>query len=39
MNEGKVIAQGNHEGLMKNCSVYSELYQSQLGGGDFDASH
>lgn len=33
---GKIVAMGNHDDLMKNCSVYNELYESQLGGGDFD---
>lgn len=37
MNEGKIVGSGTSEELLKNCSVYQELYQSQLGGGDFDA--
>jgi ATP-binding cassette subfamily B multidrug efflux pump len=37
MNEGKIVAQGDNDTLMKTCPVYQELYQSQLGGGDFDA--
>lgn len=36
---GKLVAQGDNEELMKTCSVYKELYESQLGGGDFDASN
>ena len=36
MDEGKIIASGNNDELMKNCSIYKELYDSQLGGGDFD---
>lgn len=37
MNEGKIVAKGSNDMLMKSCSVYKELYESQLGGGDFDA--
>jgi ATP-binding cassette subfamily B multidrug efflux pump len=37
MNEGVVVASGTSDELLKSCSVYKELYQSQLGGGDFDA--
>lgn len=33
---GKIVDKGNNEELMKRCSVYKELYESQLGGGDFD---
>lgn len=38
MDKGRIIAKGNNEELMKNCDVYRELYESQLGGGDFDAA-
>ncbi len=38
MEKGKIVAKGNHDELMENCSVYRELYESQLGGGDFDAA-
>lgn len=34
--QGKIVAQGNNDKLMKECDVYKELYQSQQGGGDFD---
>jgi ATP-binding cassette subfamily B multidrug efflux pump len=37
MNEGKIVAQGTSDELLASCSVYKELYTSQLGGGDFDA--
>ena len=37
MNEGVVVASGTSDELLKSCAVYKELYQSQLGGGDFDA--
>lgn len=38
MNEGHIVDRGNSETLMKTSQVYRELYESQLGGGDFDAS-
>lgn len=38
MNDGQIVGQGTNEELLKSCPVYKELYQSQLGGGDFDAS-
>lgn len=37
MNEGEIVAQGTSDELLKSCAVYQELYQSQIGGGDFDA--
>ncbi len=36
MDEGRIIAHGSNDELMETCSVYRELYESQLGGGDFD---
>ena len=38
MDKGRIIARGKNDELMQNCSVYRELYESQLGGGDFDAA-
>jgi ATP-binding cassette subfamily B multidrug efflux pump len=38
MDQGKVVAQGTNDELMASSPIYKELYQSQLGGGDFDAS-
>ena len=38
MNEGKIVNRGNSETLLETSQVYRELYESQLGGGDFDAS-
>lgn len=38
MDNGYIIAKGNNDYLLKNCSVYKELYESQLSGGDFDAA-
>ena len=31
MEEGRMIGYGNHEELLLNCSVYNEIYQSQMG--------
>jgi ATP-binding cassette subfamily B protein len=33
---GKIVDMGNNDELMNRCLVYKELYESQLGGGDFD---
>lgn len=33
---GKIVDIGNNDELMDRCLVYKELYESQLGGGDFD---
>lgn len=33
---GKIVDMGSNDELMNRCSVYKELYESQLGGGDFD---
>jgi len=30
---GEIVAQGNHEELLKSSSLYQEIYESQLGGG------
>jgi ATP-binding cassette subfamily B multidrug efflux pump len=38
MNNGEIVGQGSNDELLATCPVYKELYQSQLGGGDFDAS-
>ena len=38
LEDGKVTAQGNHEELLKSSAFYKELYETQLGGGDFDAA-
>ena len=35
---GEIVAVGNNDELMESCSVYKELYESQLRGGDFDAA-
>ncbi len=40
MDGGKIIAEGSHDGLMRSCSLYREIAESQLGkemlGGDSD---
>lgn len=38
LDDGKILAQGTNEELMKSCEVYREIYETQLGGGDFDAA-
>jgi ABC-type multidrug transport system fused ATPase/permease subunit len=30
MNDGRIIAQGQHEELMRSCSIYQALYETQL---------
>ena len=36
LDDGKVLALGSHEQLMKSSEAYQELVETQLGGGDFD---
>lgn len=31
MEDGKILGQGKHEELLNDCSVYHEIYQSQMG--------
>lgn len=31
LDEGRIVGQGKHKELLKNCSVYREIAQSQLG--------
>jgi ATP-binding cassette subfamily B protein len=33
LDEGKVVAQGKHDELMRSSPVYQEIYASQLGDG------
>ncbi len=35
---GTIVNIGNNDELMANSAVYKELYESQLGGGDFDVN-
>jgi ATP-binding cassette subfamily B protein len=34
LDQGKIIGFGKHEDLLKNCSVYNEISNSQMGGGE-----
>lgn len=36
---GNIVAKGNNKELLEKCEVYKELYNSQQGGGDFDATN
>ena len=36
MDGGKIAARGTHAELMKTCSIYPEVYQSQQEGGSMD---
>ncbi len=36
MDNGKISAVGKHEELLKNSEIYSEVYEQQKIGGDFD---
>ena len=36
MENGRILAQGTHDELLKSCSVYSEIFEQQTSGGDFD---
>lgn len=31
MDQGEIVGTGTHDALMRNCSVYQEIYQSQIG--------
>lgn len=33
MDKGRVVGFGNHSQLLENCSIYQEIYQSQMGEG------
>lgn len=34
LDDGKINAVGTHEELLKNCSIYQEVYRSQQKGSD-----
>ena len=34
LDGGKLVAQGNHETLLKTCRIYQEVYESQMKGGE-----
>ena len=36
MDNGRIADFGTHDELMKRCSIYIEVYESQQKGGDFD---
>jgi ATP-binding cassette subfamily B protein len=33
IDDGRIVAQGTHQELMKNSGIYQEIYESQLGNG------
>ncbi len=33
LDEGRIVAEGNHSQLMRTSQVYREIYASQLGSG------
>ncbi|MBN2304639.1 MAG: ABC transporter ATP-binding protein, partial [Anaerolineae bacterium] len=33
LDSGQIAASGTHNQLMQSCSIYQEIYQSQLGDG------
>lgn len=36
MENGQIVAQGNHDRLMEDCEIYREIFNQQSNGGDFD---
>lgn len=32
MDRGCIVGEGTHEELLKTCTIYKEIYDSQLGG-------
>ena len=34
LNNGSIIACGTHDELMRECSTYKDIYDSQMGGED-----
>lgn len=32
LENGKLVGKGTHEELMEKCSIYQEIYESQIGG-------
>lgn len=38
LDGGKIVAHGTNDELMKTSEVYREIYETQVGGGDFDAA-
>ena len=38
LDKGRIVGQGNHASLMQSCTVYREIYDSQLGGSEAEAN-
>ena len=38
MDDGMIVDRGTHNELIKSCEIYSDLVNTQMGGGDFDAT-
>lgn len=36
MENGKIVAQGNHDELLGSCEIYREIYEQQTSGGEED---
>ncbi len=36
MDDGKIVAKGDHNELLKNCDIYREVYEQQVNGGEDD---
>lgn len=36
MDNGRIVAQGDHSSLLNTCSIYREIYEQQTSGGDTD---
>ncbi len=36
MDDGKIVAKGNHTELLKTCDIYREVYEQQVNGGEDD---
>ena len=34
LDGGKLVAQGNHESLLRDSQIYREVYESQVKGGE-----
>ena len=34
LDGGKLVAQGDHETLLKTCQIYQEVYEAQMKGGE-----
>ena len=42
LDEGQIVATGDHRSLLETCSIYQEVYASQMAPGDREeggASH